>query len=199
MKEYIDRCCSVLLPSVAHTTGRILYPLINDWQTAHAEPHRRRKRRRSGRVRWLGSGLFRFVKYGLAMGLIASTVFVLLRASFDFAVDASSGGAGSVPNAVTTSAPSMAKALPDSRQPAAERQPPTLDKLQSIDKAIPYEVTAYAAKLWQAIDSASDKDLRLQRGSRVEVLDIQGEWLHVKTESGLTGFVHQSLVLELPR
>ncbi len=136
------------------------------------------------------------------MALIAGTIFLLLRASFDFAVDASSGGPASlskIDSAASTGKSAAPETLPANTNAGPELGPPNLAKAQSIDQAIPYEVTAYAAKLWHAIDSARDKNLELRQGSRVEAVDIKGEWLHVKTESGLTGFVHQSMVNELSR
>ncbi len=157
---------------------------------------RKRRRRRSGsapRARHpYATSLYKFAKYALLISGITAGVYLALKTSMDFVTNP--GG----DNITRSQSPSTsAVSGSDNTEGTNTTQaltPPELIKARTIDDSIAYEVTAYTAKLWHALDDETKPDLLLQRGSEVEAIDISGEWLHVRTESGLTGFVHESML-----
>ena len=164
------------------------------------QPRKRRKRRGGTIPRArnpYATSLYKFAKYALLIWGIATGVYLALRTSMDFVISPGSDNTA-IPHSPSMSA-ATARDNTGGNNTAQALTPPELDKVRTINDSITYEITAYAAKLWHALDNASHPELILQRGSEVEAIDVSGEWLHVRTESGLTGFVHESMLRKLAR
>lgn len=211
MEDLVKGCGAVLFTTIRHITGNISNnPAYNEQLPTRSSMRKKRKRRSppARKPNAFAVGFIRLAKYGLLMWLIAAGIFLVLQSSVDLALDffyerddiaelappvtpqvASSTGDVSAPENV----PSASNPTTDALAPTD--QVPRLSKVMTIEEAIPYEVTAHGATLWHAIEGSDEDDkLSLQYGAVVNVIDMNGEWLHVRTEAGLTGFVHRSMV-----